>query len=368
MDMYAIRTLRSQPLRLILTVGGIALCIVLMFFLLSVYRGAADGSVDYIRHNVVDLWVLQQNATNILRGSSLVSATQIDAIAQTAGVRTVAPVLFLLSAIRKADRVGTVFLTGFEPEIGLGGPPQLVWGRSPRADDEIVLDRSFALKFGFKAGEEVDLQGRRLKIVGISRGTNAFVIQYAFVTLRFARELIGFPGLATCVLLNVEPGAGIGSVRDAIRRRMSGLEIYDQKTFLANNVREMRSGFLPLLYTVAVIGAVVLTVILSLLLSVNILERRKDFAILKTLGAPMGFLWGLVVQQAVLIASVSCAAALVLFFPLVQVIERISPEVSTKSTASQIVGVVAAVLLMSLASSLVAIRRLRRIYFLEAFS
>jgi hypothetical protein len=34
-------------------------------------------------------------------------------------------------------------------------------------------------------------------------------------------------------------------------------------------------------HTVAAICAVVLTVILSLLLTVNILERRKDFAVLK---------------------------------------------------------------------------------------
>ncbi|HVP91537.1 MAG TPA: ABC transporter permease [Terriglobales bacterium] len=366
--MYAIRTLRSQPLRLALTVGGIALCIVLMFFLLAVYRGVADGSVDYIRQNVADLWVLQQNATNILRGSSLLSEGQIDAIALTPGVRTAAPVLFLLSAIRKGDKVGTIFLTGFDPVLGLGGPPQLVRGRRPGADDEIVLDRSFARKFGFEAGQDVDLQGRRLKIVGISCGTNAFVIQYAFVTLRFARDLIGIPGLATCVLVNADPGAGLGPVREKILGRSPGLEAYDQATFLANNVREMRSGFLPLLYTVAVIGAIVLTAILSLLLSVNILERRKDFAILKTLGSPMAFLWGLVVKQAVLIASASCAAALAAFFPLVRVIERLSPEVSTKSTPGQIGGVMAAVLVMSLASSLVAIRRLRRIYFLEAFS
>ena len=162
MDMYAVRTLRSQPLRLALTVGGIALCIVLMLFLLAVYRGVADGSVEYIRQNRADLWVLQDNATNILRGSSLFSADQINAIAQAPGVRTAAPVLFLLSTIRKGDKVGTVFLTGFEPEKGLGGPPQLVRGRSPRADDEIVLDRSFALKFGF------EMRGR-----GRSAGTPA---------------------------------------------------------------------------------------------------------------------------------------------------------------------------------------------------
>jgi putative ABC transport system permease protein len=366
--MYAVRTLRSQPLRLALTIGGIALCIVLMFFLLGVYRGVADGSVEYIRQNRADLWVLQDTATNILRGSSLISSDQIHAIARTPGVRTAAPVLFLLSTVRHGDRVGTVFLAGFEPEKNIGGPPRLVSGRNPRADDEIVLDRAFALKFHCGVGEEVDLHGRRLKIVGISRGTNAFVIQYAFVTLRFARDLIGVPGLATCVLVNVEPGAGTGPIREEISDVLAGLHVYDQETFLTNNVHEMRSGFLPLLYTVAAIGAVVLTAILSLLLSVNILERRKDFAILKTLGAPMAFLWGMVIQQALLIASVSSAAALILFFPLVRAIERISPEVTTRSTLGQIGGVVAAVLVMSLASSLFAIRRLRHIYFLEAFS
>src|SRR5512135_88339 len=137
--MYAVRTLRSQPLRLALTVGGVALCVVLMLFLLGVYRGVADGSVEYIRQNRADLWVLQDNATNILRGSSLISADQIAAIARTPGVRTAAPVLFLLSTVRKGSRVGTIFLTGFEPEKGLGGPPLLARGRRPSADDEIVL-------------------------------------------------------------------------------------------------------------------------------------------------------------------------------------------------------------------------------------
>lgn len=366
--MYAVRTLRSQPLRLALTVGGIALCVVLMLFLLAVYRGVADGSVEYVRHNRADLWVLQDHATNILRGSSLITADQIFAVSRAPGVRTVAPVLFVLSTIRRGARAGTVFLAGYEPGTGLGGPPRLAWGRAPRTDDEIVLDRSLALKLGFRAGDEVDLRGRRLKLVGVSLGTNAFVIQYAFVTLRFARQLIGVPGLATCLLVEAEPGAGLGPIQEEVEGVLAGLKAYDHETFLANNVREMKSGFLPLLYTVAVIGAVVLTVILSLLLSVNILERRRDYAILKTLGSPPAFLWGLVVEQAVLIASVSCAAALALFFPLVRLIERLSPEVTTRSSAGQIAGVAAAVLLLSLASSLFAIRRLRRIYVLEAFS
>jgi len=368
MDLYALRTLRSQPWRLALTVGGVALCIVLMFFLLAVYRGVADGSVDYIRRNRADFWVLQKNATNILRGSSLVSASQGEALARLPGVRKVSPVLFLLQTINKDGQVRTIFLTGFEPDIGLGGPPEFVQGRNVRGDDEIVLDRSFARKFGFGLGSRVDLQGHRLTVVGISRGTNAFVIQYAFVTLRFARALIGFPGLTTCFLVETEAGAKPRAIEDGIRRLLPGTEVYDHPTFLNNNIREMKSGFLPLLYTVAAIGAVVLTAILSLLLSVNILERRKDFAILKTLGAPLRFLWGMIAQQAVLIASASSLVALALFFPIVRAVERLSPEVSTKTSLGQVLGVILLVEVMSLTSSLISIRRLRRIYFLEAFT
>ena len=368
MDMYSLRILRSQPLRLALTVGGIALCIVLMFFLLAVYRGVADGSVDYIRHNRADFWVLQRNATNILRGSSLVSAAQAEGIGRFPEVQSVSQVLLLLASVKKETKVRTVFLTGFEPGPGWGGPPRLTAGRNIVQDTEIILDRSFAAKYRFRLGDEVAVQERRFRVVGLSAGTNAFVIQYAFVTLRAARDLIGFPGLATCFLVKLKPGTEGAAVAGRVRGQWPGLEVYSQKEFLENNIREMKSGFLPLLYTVAAIGAIVLTVILSLLLSVNILERRKDFAVLKTLGSPPAFLWGLVVKQALLIAGASSLAAAVLFFPLVRLIENVSPEVSAKSSAGQLLAVVAVVGVMSLVSALLSIRRLRGIYYLEVYS
>jgi len=367
MDMYAVRTLRSQPLRLILTIGGVALCVILMFFLISVYRGVADGSVEYVRQNSTDLWVLQRNATNILRGSSLISAAQGEKIRQISGVKSVSPVLLILATIKKGDRDRTVFLTGFDPEEGLGGPPQLASGRTVLKDDEIVLDKAFAAKFKFKMGDHVEIQKHSLEIVGISTGTNAFVIQYAFVTLRFAQKMMGFPGIVTCCLVKVKDRNNLEKVAGKIREELPGLEVYDHKTFLENNIREMESGFLPLLYTVAVIGAVVLTVILSLLLSVNILEKRKDFAVLKTLGSPKGFLRRLIIEQALLISSAASVVAMIVFFPMVQLIEKISPEVSTKSTVGQIIVVVIVVEIMSLISSFLSIRGLRRIYLLEAF-
>ena len=48
----------------------------------------------------------------------------------------------------------------------------------------------------------------------------------------------------------------------------------------------MESGIIPLLFIVTLISAIVLTAILSLILSVSILEKRRDFAIMKALGSP----------------------------------------------------------------------------------
>ncbi|MEE9502803.1 MAG: ABC transporter permease [Candidatus Aminicenantaceae bacterium] len=365
--MYAIRTLKSQPLRLALTIGGVSLCVILMFFLISVYRGVADGSVEYIRKNTTDLWMLQCNATNILRGTSLLSAGQGERVRAITGVESVSPVLFVLAAIHNGEKHRTVFLTGYQPENDMGGPPHLVEGRSIQSDNEIVLDKSLAAKFKLNVGDRVDIQEHSLEIVGISGGTNAFVIQYAFVSLRLAREIIGFPGIVTCYMIKLETGYSLREVADEIRSHLSGVEVYDHETFLKNNIYEMESGFLPLLYTVAVIGAVVLTLILSLLLSVNILEKRKDFVVFKTLGSPKGFLGRLIIAQAMLISTSACIVGLIVFFCLVRLIEKISPEVSTKSTVGQILVVVAVAEIMSLISSFLSMRKLRRIYLMEAF-
>ena len=54
---------------------------------------------------------------------------------------------------------------------------------------------------------------------------------------------------------------------------------------------------MPLLYVIALIGAVVLTSLLSLILSVYVLEQQKDYAIMKALGAPVELVPGIVINS-----------------------------------------------------------------------
>jgi putative ABC transport system permease protein len=282
-------------------------------------------------------------------------------------VKTVSPVLLLLTNINNGKENRTIFLAGYNPSLELGGPPKILKGRNIKEDNEIVLDQSFAVKNNFNVGNKVLLHNDSLTIVGISSGTNAFVIQYAFTTLNEAQSLIGFPNLVTCYLVKLKEGSNEVTVSQTIKKRLNGTAVYSHEEFLNNNVKEMESGFLPILYAIALLGAIVLTTVLSLILSINILEKKKDFAVLKMLGAPKSFLPALVVEQSFLISIFSGIASAVFFFPLVELIGKLSPEVCTKTTLAQIIIVQAAGLIMGLISSIISIRRIRKIYPLEVF-
>lgn len=364
---YSMGMLRAQPWRAVLSVGGIALCVVLMLFLLGVYRGVSQGSLEYVERNAVDLWVLQKNATNLLRCTSVLLPVHGEALRKVPGVKAAAPVLLLLATVGDRSQVATVYLAGYDPATERGGPPYLREGRAPITDDEIVLDRAFALKHGFQIGDFVHLQGQALNLVGISGGTNAFVIQYAFVTIACAQRLVGFPGLVTCFLVTVQ-GDEIETVKASIQAALPTVEVYDQTTFVANNMQELQSGFLTFIYTIAALGLVVLTTILSLLLSIHILERRREFAIMKVVGAPRRFLSGLVVKQALLISGAGMCAALLLFGPVTWLVEHLAPEVAVATSLMQALAVAGLVAAVGLASALLTMHRLRRIYALEAFS
>lgn len=365
--MYALKMLMNQKLRLALTVGGISLCIVLMIFLLGVYRGVADGSVEYIQKNKVDLWVLQKNCTNILRGTSLLPASNQIILEEDDDVETVSPVFLILVTIKYEHKSATTFLTGYYPQFKYGGPPEVIEGSAVQKDNEIVVDKSFARKYKMKVGSLIQIQDKTLKVSGLSGGTNAFVIQYSFTTLHQAQSIIGFSNIVTAYLIKLKPGSSIELAKERLQQKLPGAVVYNYSDFLKNNIKEMESGFLPILYAVALISALVLTTILSLILSISILERQKEFAVMKTLGAPGSFFINLIVEQSLSIAILSTLAALIIFFPVVSLIENLSPEVSTKTNLVQIISVVLIAVIMSLISSFISLGRLRRIYPLEAF-
>lgn len=365
--MYAFNLLTEHKLRYILTSFGIALCALLMLFLLSLYEGVSYGSVEYVRASHADLWVLQKHATNILRSTSLLPASYKEKLDSIKGVKSASPIFFILASVKLKEVNATLYLTGFDPESGIGGPPDIIKGRTIKSDDEIVLDKAFAAKYKIKIGDKIPIKDDSLTVTGISEGTNMFVIQYAFISLKEAHKIIGFRYLVSCYQIKAMPGYNLKEVETNISSKLNNIVIYSKDIFIKNNVQEMESGIIPLILVVTFISAIVLIAILSLILSINVLEKRKEFAIMKALGSPRGFISGLVVWQSVMLSLTGLIFALILFFPMLSIIEKISPEVSNKTSVYQIVIVSIGVIVISLISSILPNRKVRKIYPLEVF-
>ena len=365
--MYAFKTLINQRGRFIITSFGIALCIILMLFLLSIFRGVATGCMRYINESDADLWVLQKHTSNIMRGTSLLMMNQGSIIKEIPGVKQVAPVFFFSSSVKTPNAFATVRLTGYDINTGVGGPPELYKGNELENDSQIILDHSFAFKYKIHLGDKITLNDDTLLVKGLSSGTNMGVYQYAFITLKKAQSLIGFPGIVSFFQVRIEEGSDPFKIAVLIRSKLPDVTVLDRKTFLQNNKHEMESGFLPMLYVIAIIGSIVLTAILSLILSVYIMEQRRDYTIIKALGAPSGFIPGIVLQQALILAVSGMLIAVILFFPLLKAVEKIAPEVATESSGWQIIGVFAGLIIISLVSSFFPVLKLKNIYPLELF-
>ena len=365
--MYAFNILTEHRLRYILTSLGVSFCALLMLFLVSVYKGVSYGSVEYVASSDADLWVLQEHATNILRSTSLLPATYQNDLKKIEGIESVSSVLFILASVNLNNSNATLYLTGFDPETGKGGAPEIIKGRNIKYDNEIVLDKAFAAKNKIIIGDKIPIRKDTLVVTGISTGTNMFVIQYAFITLAEAHKIIGFNNVVSCFQVRTIPGVALENIKSDIYSGIKNIVVFDKESFLDNNIMEMESGIMPLLYIVTMISAFVLTAILSLILSISVLEKRKDFAIMKAVGSPPRFITGVIISQAVILTMTGLAIALVLFFPMVALVEMISPEVSAKTSIYQMLIVSLGVFTISLISSVLPIRKIRKIYPLEVF-
>jgi putative ABC transport system permease protein len=365
--MYAFSIIVEHKLRYLLTALGISFCILLMFLLVSIYKGVSYGSVEYVRSSKADLWILQEHATNILRSTSLLPSSFQAGLGKINGVKSVSPVLFILASIKLRESNASLYLTGFDANSGIGGPPVIIGGRNILSDNEIVLDKAFAAKYKIRIGDKVPVRNDSLVVTGLCTGTNMFVIQYAFISLKKAQEIIGFKYVVSAYQLLAMPGSDLDALRTEIYSGFKNIIVYDRATFIKNNMHEMESGIIPILFIVTLISAIVLTAILSLILCVSILEKRRDFAVMKALGSPNGFIQDLVFRLSAILSASGLFFGLVFYFPMVSIIEKVSPEVATKTSILQIVVISSCVMMISVVSSFLPNLNVSKIYPLEVF-
>lgn len=282
--------------RFALAVMGITCAVVLVLLLMSLYEGWRENMSAYLRHVHADLWVGKKGASDLFHTLSLLPEIGQQPLREVAGVGQVSVFLGRLMTADVRGQERHTFIIGVE---GAGnGPVEIVAGQNSLQEGEIIIDQVFARKERLHVGETLTIAGEELRIVGIARGGNCFLYQYAFVTVAQAKRIFGLDDLVNYFLVQVSPGTKVQEVATRIEQAASFVSAFPKEQFIANNLSLTGDNFLPILRVLEVIGLIVGTVVIGLTISALTAEQSAEYGVLKAVGAPNRMLYWTAMQQA----------------------------------------------------------------------
>lgn len=358
---YALR----EPKRSVVALIGVASAVVLTIFLLGVYGGAIRGSLSYIEQAEADIWVGRKGSWNLMRSSGLLPGSVRQAILEIPGVTRVEPILAALLPAEIDGEPRTLLVIGLAPDATAATPRRILAGQSLPRPGQVVVDRAFARKSGLQPGDSFNLAGHPLCIAGISADTNLLVTQYAFVSAGELTRRLGLSDQCSFLLVQTSPGCAQRVLR-RITTALPQVDAYAAAEFLANNHREVTSGFLPVLLAVAILGMVVGSLVVALNMYVSVLEKRAEFALLAALGGSQRTRSLIVLQQAVTVAVVGAGTGLLILAVLERLLPLLVPELEFHLTPSLAGVALTGVLALAFAGAVVPARLAGRIPPMEA--
>lgn len=363
---FAIRLVFRERWRSAMTVAGTGTLFLLMIFLGGIYEGVKNGSTGYVSNAPAEIWACQKNSNNLLRSSSFLSTATADELNIVPGVAKVESILRLIASAEIHKKNVTAFIIGISNKSELSRPP-ILRGTSVPKPGEIILDQSFVKKHHLDLGDSILVNGQSYAVCGISRETNATVAQLSFISMTDAEQILGFPGISSFFLISLNRSSNTQEVIAKMKQGFPDLSFYTKEEFITNNLDELNTGVLPILWTIALLGFMTGGAIISLMMYVTVQEHRKDYALLKALGMQQTGISAIVLSQALLISSAAYVAALCGYVVCDPILSMIAPEISVDVTAGMTLALFGIAIVLACIGSLASISKLSGVYPTEVF-
>ena len=348
------RNLLAEPRRLAASVAGVGLAVMLILLLEGMWAGIQQQARAYTDRAGADLYVLQPGVRDLTPGVGTVPLSTLDTVRADPDVEWAAPVRSAFVILQLHGRKVAVTLVGSVPDRP-GGPWSVTSGRAPKADDEIVVGNVLARRHDIDVGDRVDVMGDQFRVVGRS-DTTGFMFSYVFVTHAALDRLSDTSGLTNVILVGTSQPAAV-----AQRLRTAGLNVLDHDTVGANDVRFVTGIFGSPIRLMVGIGFAGGTLIIALTAYTAILERRREYGIVKAMGATWRRLVRVAVAQTFVFAGLGLVAGLGLFVAGRAVIAATSPQFTVLLTTGAVSRVAVAAAAMALLAAVVPARRLARL-------
>lgn len=309
--LLARRNLTRNRVRLVASMGGVALALSLTLALDAIYAGVASQLTTYIERGGADVWVAQSGVRNLHMVASSLPARVVDEVAAVEGVAAVTPILEATDTVVAGEERAVVYVVGLPEDASMGGPWEVAEGRRKVGRGEIIVDGGFARRAGVAIGDTVGVLGGRARIVGLSRGTATLLNAVAFVSFDDFAGMRGGSPVVSFVLVRVAPGATPETVAVDIERLVPGVTAQSRQDFVVQERRIVTDMSADVIAIMSVIGFVVALAVVALTVYVATLARRREFGVLKALGARNRVLYRVVLAQAAASVAVGFAIGVV---------------------------------------------------------
>ena len=317
--------------KFVFTGVGLGLLIGVTLTMAGVYRGMVDDAEVMIDNAGADLWVVQQDTLGpYAEPSSVHDDVARDLLGQP-GIAEAGNVTYLTMQVRQNGKEARVMLVGFEPGKP-GEPGYLIAGRPiARAHYEALAD----IKTGFNLGEQVRIRRHDYTVVGLTRRmVSSSGDPMLFIPLKDAQEVQflkdndallnerartaanpafnrpNVPGLleavqasqtasrlVNAVLVRVAPDADAQEVAGEIRR-WKHLQAYTKLQMEEILVARLIATSSKQIFMFLVILAIVSAAIVAFIIYTMTLNKIREIAVLKLIGATNRTISAMILQQA----------------------------------------------------------------------
>jgi putative ABC transport system permease protein len=346
----AIRDIRRHKTRFLLTCIGLGLLLTVVMAMSGIYRGLIGDATTVVEATPAQIWVVQKDTRGPFAESSRLPEDIEHSIAAVKGVRRASPLSFQYVQIPRGNKPIRLFLIGYKLG-GVGGPPSIVAGRTiTKKHYEIVADR----KSGYAVGDTIHLGLEDYTVVGLTQGmtspsgdpaafislADAQVVQFQLDNdaIRNNRERVVAtytqlasmnpfmrdkattkalaaaenPHFANAVVAELDDRSMAPEVANYVRRWNH------YQVFTAEQERELLlKGFIEKsqkqLWLFRTILVIVSGVIIALIIYTLTMDKLREIATLKIIGAADRTIVNMILQQSLLLGVIAFAVAYALF-------------------------------------------------------
>jgi putative ABC transport system permease protein len=314
------KNLFFDRVRLVVTLTGIIFALVLVIVQFGLFLGFLDTTANVVEHSGADLWITAPGIPHVNGANAIPERRRFQALG-TPGVKIADKYLLLFSSWKlPSGAQENIQVIGFQLESGLGGPWNIVQGSLDdlRGEDTVMIDLLYKEKLGVThLGQTVEISGKRARVVGYTQGIRSFTTSpYVYASYKNAENYIPVVASNQMLFLLVKalPGTDIKRLQTSLKANVPGVDIYTTQEMQQKTqyywLFSTGAGVTTLLG--ALLGLLVGMVVVAQTIYASTMDHIKEFGTLKAMGAGNGYVYRVIIQQALISAVLGYAGAIVI--------------------------------------------------------